>query len=99
MRHCVKPLCTFQEAHVKDLGGRNCSFMTALERSQCSFSNKVVCVLIRYEVWLDFFFSLSLFALENMLSNQKIYVVLLFCLCIFSRFTFDFMIFVLMFFC
>jgi len=48
---CVRPLRTFQEACAEVLGGRNCPFMMALERSRCSLSNEVVRVLIRYEVW------------------------------------------------
>jgi len=99
-RHCVRPLRIFQEARAEDLGGRNCPFMTALERSRRSLSNEVVRVLIRYEVWFWWrfsFLSLSLYLpWKTCCPIKKIHVVLLFCLCIwFIRFTFDFMIFVL----
>lgn len=58
--------------------------VAVLERSRRLLPNEVGCVVVCQVIWLRryflSFFSFSLFALENVLSNKTIHVILLFCL-------------------
>jgi len=73
-RQRVKPLYMLQMACAEDLDGENYPFGAALERSRCFLPNKVVCMVVRWVVWLRrrflYFFSFYLGKCAIQLENS-----------------------------